>query len=79
MARHDPIFTTRTAQAHERQTGRCGVDWTCSVCRKVLGRILGGDVHLRFNRRHEYVASLPASAICRNCGTLNRARSSAQS
>ena len=72
MARHHMKHTPRGPVY-----GRGGKDWTCTECGSLLGRILGGDVHIRFNRRHEYVASLPASASCRNCGAVNRSRATA--
>jgi rubredoxin len=46
--------------------------WRCTQCRMLLGVIKDGGLHLRFSRGHEYFASLPAKAICRGCGTLNR-------
>jgi len=52
-----------------------GTDWTCTCCGKMLGRIYGHDLHIRFERRHQYFASLPASATCKGCGTLNRVSS----
>ncbi len=50
-------------------------DWRCLCCFKLLGRRNGDRVHLKFTTSHEYVANLPATAICR-CGTLNELRSS---
>jgi hypothetical protein len=47
-------------------------DWRCTQCRKLLGVIEGGGLHLRFSQGHEYFVSLPATANCRGCRTLNR-------
>jgi len=47
-------------------------EWRCSRCGKLLGRLLDGQLHLRFARNHEYIVGLPATAMCRGCGTLNR-------
>lgn len=46
--------------------------WCCPRCGKLLGIISAGEVHIRFSRAHEYVAALPATCICRGCGTLSR-------
>lgn len=74
MARNQQITTDQGIPIRRRQQRSRGVDWTCSCCGSLLGRIHGDDVHVRFERRHEYVASLPAAATCKKCGTLNRAR-----
>jgi hypothetical protein len=47
-------------------------EWRCPGCRKLLGRIRNGHLHVRFARGHEYIAALPASCTCRGCGTLNQ-------
>ena len=47
-------------------------DWRCTQCRKLLGVIQDGGLHLRFSQGHEYFVTLPATAICRGCGTLNQ-------
>ena len=47
-------------------------DWRCHRCRKLLGRLKNGVMHLRFERGHEYIVSLPATATCRGCNSLNR-------
>lgn len=73
MARNQLTYTDQGIPFLRRRQGRQGEAWTCSCCGSLLGRIHGHDVHLRFNRRHEYVATLPASATCRKCGTLNKA------
>jgi hypothetical protein len=48
-------------------------DWRCTCCGKLLGQFRGDRLHVRFSRGHEYLASLPAQATCRGCGTLNEA------
>jgi len=50
-------------------------DWRCSGCFKLLGRRLNGHVHVHFARGHQYQMSLPVSALCRSCGTLNAIKS----
>lgn len=74
MARYEQTYTRQGVQILRRPQRARGEDWRCSDCGKLLGRICGHDVHIRFERRHEYVATLPASATCKQCGTLNRAR-----
>ena len=74
MARHDLTSTEQGVPFLRHRRRPRGEDWLCSCCGKLLGRIHGHDVHIRFERRHEYVASLPASATCKRCGTLNKAR-----
>lgn len=74
MARIEQTFTKQGVPVTRRVQRPRSDDWLCSCCGKLLGRIHGHDVHIRFQRRHEYVASLPASATCKRCGTLNRAR-----
>ncbi|WP_193140976.1 hypothetical protein [Meridianimarinicoccus sp. MJW13] len=76
MARNHQITTHKSTPIQRRQPRSPGLDWTCSCCGSLLGRIHGQDVHVRFERRHEYVASLPAAATCKKCGTLNRAKAS---
>lgn len=48
-------------------------DWRCTGCGKLLGIHRDGLMHLSFARGHEYLVSLPATATCRGCGTLNQA------
>lgn len=48
-------------------------EWRCVRCRKLLGVCFGRRLHLRFARSHEVIATLPAQATCRGCGTLNEA------
>ena len=48
-------------------------EWRCTRCDKLLGVCRDGRMHLRFARGHEYLVSLPATATCRGCGTLNEA------
>ena len=47
--------------------------WRCNRCRKLLGVIRGGRLHLRFGRGNEYVVAFPALGLCRRCLTLNTA------
>ncbi len=75
MARHEQTYTSQGIPIQRRRQRPRGDDWLCSCCGRLLGCIHGHDVHIRFQRRHEYVATLPASATCKGCGTLNRARS----
>lgn len=48
-------------------------EWRCLCCRKLLGICYGRRLHLRFARSHELIATLPAQATCRGCGTMNEA------
>ena len=54
-----------------RRTSR---DWRCSNCDRLLGRHEGERIHLKMDRAHEYLVSLPATATCRGCGALNELR-----
>ena len=72
MARYEQTHTTHGIPILRRQTRPRGEDWLCTCCGKLLGVIHGHDVHIRFERRHEYVATLPASATCKGCGSLNK-------
>lgn len=73
MAHTEPTPTKARLQWARNLDPASGALWRCTCCDSLLGRLIGGDVHVRFQRRHEYVAKLPASAICKSCGTLNRA------
>ena len=53
-------------------------DWRCMGCGKLLGVRRDGVMHLSFARGHEYLVSLPATATCRRCGTLNQATAPAR-
>lgn len=77
MARQERTITRQGIPVLRRVQRPNGQDWTCSGCGKLLGRIIGHDVHIRLQRRHEYVASLPVSATCKGCRTLNRVRKAA--
>lgn len=46
-------------------------EWHCEKCRKLLGKVRDGRLHIRFSRGHQYIVSLPATATCRGCRTLN--------
>ncbi|MFC1610837.1 hypothetical protein ACFL6C_07755 [Myxococcota bacterium] len=46
-------------------------DWRCICCDKLLGAIEAGRLHIRFARGHQYIVGIPATVICRGCGTLN--------
>ena len=46
-------------------------EWRCTGCGRLLGLIRKNQLHLRLRRGHEYLASLPATASCRGCGTMN--------
>ena len=46
-------------------------EWHCTKCRKLLGLVRNGRVHISFARGHEYLASPPITAVCRGCGILN--------
>ncbi|QQA42008.1 hypothetical protein [Pelagovum pacificum] len=77
MARNEHTYTNQGVPVTRRVQRPRGDDWLCNCCGRLLGRIHGHDVHIRFERRHEYMASLPASATCKGCGTLNRVRAAA--
>jgi hypothetical protein len=73
---HRPSHTTRSSQHGHITTPPANTDptdWRCTRCAKLLGICRDGHMHLRFARGHEYLVSLPATATCRGCGTLNRA------
>lgn len=48
-----------------------GADWRCLECGKLLGVRRGGKLHVRVHG-HDYLVTLPAEAVCRGCGTVNR-------
>ncbi len=49
-------------------------EWRCAKCRKLLGVLRDGRLHLKFTRGHEYIVGFPATGACRNCRTLNELR-----
>jgi len=53
-------------------------EWRCTGCGKLLGMRRGERLHIRFARSHEYVVGLPATGVCRGCGTLNEQASGAR-
>ena len=67
-----PAPTSWTGTAKTRPT-TANSDWRCTRCDKLLGVCRDGRMHLRFARSHEYFVGFPVVAICRGCGTLNRA------
>ena len=48
--------------------------WRCSQCKKLLGIVRDGRLHLKFARGPEYMVGFPATGACRNCKTLNELR-----
>lgn len=46
-------------------------EWRCVQCGKLLGILAGERLHIRYERGNEYLATLPITATCRKCGTLN--------
>lgn len=46
-------------------------DWRCTRCAGLLGKRAGDSVLIQFARGHRYRASLPVTAVCRRCSTLN--------
>lgn len=66
-----------TAGRAPRMAGTAN-DWRCNCCGKLLGVRREGVMHLSFARGHEYLVSLPATATCRGCGTLNQATAPAR-
>lgn len=46
-------------------------EWRCKQCGKLLGKIEGDRLHVRFARKHEYLMGPPVTATCWGCGTLN--------
>lgn len=46
-------------------------EWRCKQCGKLLGKIEGDRLHVRFARKHEYLMRPPVTATCWGCGTLN--------
>jgi hypothetical protein len=46
-------------------------EWRCARCKKLLGILCDGRLHLRFARGHEYLVGFPATSVCRGCRTLN--------
>lgn len=53
------------------RASRKSTDWRCSSCDKLLGRVDGARIHLRFRRGQEYRVTAPAVATCQRCGTIN--------
>lgn len=68
-------FAIRRHPAVARRMDTHADQWRCSRCFKLLGRRDGDRVHLRFTQGHEYFVHLPATAVCRSCGTLNELKS----
>ena len=71
-----PSHTGRSNQSGHitaPSASRGSTEWRCVCCGKLLGVCRDGRMHLRFARGHEYLVSLPATATCRGCGTLNQA------
>ena len=66
-----------TAGRAPRMAGTAN-DWRCNCCGKLLGVRRDGLIHVSFARGHEYLVSLPATATCRGCGTLNQATAPAR-
>jgi rubredoxin len=64
-------MAVRISSIHKVQIA-AATDWRCRACGSLLGRYHGDSLHVLFNRRHEYVVTLPASCTCRNCSRLNR-------
>jgi len=54
-----------------RGHGGHGSRWECARCRKLLGIIDGGRVHLSYSHGPECIASFPVTCGCRKCGYLN--------
>lgn len=48
-----------------------GRDWRCARCRMLLGIVDGDRLHIRFARGHQYIVGIPATSVCRGCGTMN--------
>jgi hypothetical protein len=46
-------------------------EWRCTECKKLLGKIEAGRLHIEFARGHKYIVDLPAVALCRGCNCLN--------
>ena len=46
-------------------------EWRCTQCGKLMGITSGRRVHIRFQQGHEYMATVPVTGTCRQCGTLN--------
>ena len=53
-------------------------EWRCTGCRKLLGVLHDGRLHLRFARGHEYLVGFPATSVCRGCRKLNELTSPQQ-
>jgi len=45
--------------------------WRCNECGKLLGIIRGARLHIRIARAPEYLVTLPATAACDKCHSLN--------
>lgn len=46
-------------------------DWCCTKCKKLLGVLRNGRLHIQFARGHAYLVGFPATSVCRACHTLN--------
>lgn len=46
-------------------------EWRCRDCGKLLGKRHGARLHISL-QGHDYRVNLPAEAVCRGCGTVNR-------
>jgi hypothetical protein len=58
------VFARRNGMVHRKE-------WRCVRCGKLLGLLTGERLHIRYERGNEYFATLPVTATCRRCGTLN--------
>lgn len=55
-----------------RKTGGNGDQpWRCTKCCMKLGNRNERRVEICFARGHQYVVTIPVTAVCRNCGRLN--------
>lgn len=61
---------------HTNRSTACTADpaWRCSKCSMRLGNRSEQRVEICFARGHQYVVSIPVTAVCRNCGKLNELR-----
>ncbi|MFC4669443.1 hypothetical protein ACFO5X_12845 [Seohaeicola nanhaiensis] len=61
---------------HTNRSTSCTTEqtWLCSKCFMKLGHLNEQRVEICFARGHQYVVSIPVTAVCRNCGKLNELR-----
>lgn len=72
MSRTERTTTSQGVPALKSLAHASRSDWRCTGCNALLGKVGATDIHINFGRTPEFLAGLPASAVCPKCRTLNR-------